>query len=77
MSAFGAHNIKEISRTQLASAAKYFLPAQEKKELLKSDKAQYLLPLANAFIKNKIIILSKGADKSNLTLDDVKKEGTF
>ena len=61
----------------MASAAKYFLPAEIKKDLAKADKAQYLSPLADAFVKNKIISLSEGADKANLNRDDVRKEGTF
>ena len=50
----------------MASAEKYFLSAEIKKDLAKADKAQYLLPLADAFVKNKIISLSEEADKANL-----------
>ena len=61
----------------MASAAKYFLPPEQKKDLAKADKAQYLLPLADAFVKNKIVTLLEGADKGNLNRNDVRKEGTF
>ena len=38
MVAFGAHAIKDITRTQLAGAVKLYAAPGERKELLKLDK---------------------------------------
>ena len=77
MCAFGAHNIKEVSRAQLVSAAKFFLDSETKKSLTKADKIQYARPLAAALLHNKIVVVQKGADIKDLSRDQVTKEATF
>ena len=77
MCAFGAHSYKEISRSQLASAAKYFSKGEEKKMMAKAEKQQLIVPLASIFIRENIVTIREGADLTNLSMDDVCKEGTF
>ena len=75
MVAFGAHFLKEISRTQMLSAAKQLLPLQ-KKTLNSLEMNEFLIPLGKAFVENSIIAIRKGALVKDLSRDDVKKVGT-
>ena len=71
MVAFGAHSYKEVGRTQLNSAVKFF-------NLPKSlGKSQLAVPLAAAFLDNDIVSIKEGADISTLCRQDVMKCGTF
>ena len=70
MVAFGAHWFREIGRTQLASAVKFFrLP----KSLAKAEKLQLAIPLAAAFLQKNIVSIEEGADMGNLCRQDVMK----
>ena len=74
MVAFGAHQYKEIGRTQLASAVKFFrLP----KSLGKAEKPQLAIPLATSFLDKKIVQIKDGANITTLCRQDVSKCGTF
>lgn len=76
MEAFGAHFLKEISRTQLLSAAKRMLP-REKKKYSGYEKSDFLVPLGQAFVESGIVKITKGAQVRDLSRSDVKKIGTF
>jgi len=76
MTAYG-HNLKEITRGQLQSAARHLSPAAQKKLVGKADKKQLLLPLPNYLVDEGIIKIKDGACISELTCDDVTKEKTF
>ena len=76
MCAFGAHSLKNISRFQMASAARYFMSDQTK-FITKADKYQLIKPLAKAFINKGIVVVKEGADMEKLKRDDVNKEKTF
>ena len=76
MCAFGAHSFKEIARTQLASAAKFFLKGEDRKLVSNADKYQLVRLLAPIFIERKVVV-RYGANNSNLSREDVSKEGTF
>ena len=76
MVAFGAHFLKEISRTQMLSAAKRLLPHQ-KKTLNSLEKNEFLIPLGKAFVEHSIIAIRKGALVKDLSCNDVEKVGTF
>ena len=73
MAAFGAHFLKEITRTQLLSAAKRLMP-QDKKKLNTLEKNDFLVPLGKVFVENGS---KKGANIENLSRNDVDKVGTF
>lgn len=77
MCAFGALSYKDISRTQLASAAKYFTKGEEKKMMAKAEKYQLVGHLASIFLRERIVQIKEGANLNNLSIDDVCKEGTF
>ena len=79
MVAFGAHAIKEVSRTQLAGAIKLYASAGQKKDLLKLDKKEMILPVAEIFIRNNIIKLHADIDiySKNFSRDKVVKTGVF
>ena len=53
--AFKAHRIKDISRPQLAGAARKYCTADVMKTLKGADKSQYLIPVAVALVKKNII----------------------
>ena len=72
MCAFGAHSFKEISRSQLASAAKFFMK-NKKRDMGNAEKSQLVGPLASVFIDRGIV----GATIENLSRDDLTKEKTF
>ena len=72
MEAYGAHFLKEVSRSQLLSAAKSLLPIDQRRNLCGVEKTSLLLPLARAFIMNNIVKI-----KGNLTRVNVEKIGTF
>ena len=74
MVAFGAHQYKEIGRTQLASAVKFF---RLSKSLAKAEKPQLAIPLATAFLAEKIVETKVGANLNCLCRQDVTKCGTF
>ena len=76
MVAFGAHFLKEISRTQMLSAAKRLLPLQ-KKTLNSLEKNEFLVPLGTAFVEQGIIAIRKGALVKDLSRNDIEKVGTF
>ena len=75
MEAYGAHFLKEVRRSQLLSAAKSLLPVHERSRLSGAEKSSLLLPLARAFVFNKIVKV-KG-NVGNLTRNNVEKIGTF
>lgn len=75
MAAFGAHFLKEITRTQLLSAAKRLLP-QQKKTLNGLEKNEFFIPLGKAFVDNNIVAVRKGALIKDLSRNDVEV-GTF
>ena len=77
MEAFGVHFLKEISRSQLQSAAKSLLQRASMKELKGGDKATFLRPLALAFIEKGIVKIKKKDKVGELVRDDVRKVGTF
>ena len=78
MVAFGAHGIKEVSRTQLAGAIKIYASAGEKKDLLKLDKKEMILPVAEIFIKNKIVkLVHTDIYSKDFSRDKVFKTGIF
>lgn len=77
MCAFGAHTIKEVSRSQMASAVKFFLEVAERKHLKTADKSQLVKPLAMAFVKKKIVIVKEGTNMDDLSRCDIYKVGTF
>ena len=74
MVAFGAHQFREIGRTQLASAVKFF---QLPKSLTKAENLQLAIPLAAAFLQNNVVSIAEGADMGSLCCQDVMKCGTF
>ena len=76
MAVFGAHFLKEISRTQLLSAAKRLLP-QQKKILNSLEKNEFCIPLGRTFEDNHIVQVRKGALVKDLSRNDVEKVGTF
>ena len=75
MAAFGAHFLKEITRTQLLSAAKRLLP-QQKKTLIGLEKNELFIPLGKAFVDN-IIAIRKVAPVKDLSRNDEEKVETF
>ena len=76
VTAFSSHFLKEISRTQLLSAAKILIP-QNKKKYSTFEKNDFLLPLGKAFVEKAIVKIREGADVKNLSRNDVEKVGTF
>ena len=76
MCAFEAHTFKDISRSQLASAAKFFT-AEERQYISKADKHQLVGPLASALIKKGIVAIRDGANMQHLLRSDISKEKTF
>ena len=50
MVAFGAHFIKEVSRTQLNAAVKSLLPSKQRKLLSGAEKSKLIKPLAKMFL---------------------------
>ena len=52
MCAFGAHMINEVTRSQMASASKFFLGAADR-QVYKGEKSQMMKPLAMAFLSKK------------------------
>ena len=81
LTAFGAHFLKEISRSQLESAAKSLLPMTTIQRLKKGDKADFTIPLAEAFLKKGVVKLAEDTDANynlqNLARGDIKKVGPF
>ena len=75
MEANGAHFLKEVTRSQLLSAAKRLLPVRERRNLCGAEKTSLLVPLATAFVTNNIVKIS--GNIGNLTRNNVKKVGTF
>ena len=75
MEAYGAHFLKEVRRSQPLSAAKSLLPLAERRSLSGAEKSAMLMPLARAFVINKIVKV-KG-NVGNLTRNNVEKIGTF
>ena len=74
MEAYGVHFFKEITRSQLLSAAKRLLPVRES-SLCGAEKTSLLLPLARAYFTNNIVKIN--GNIGNLTRNNVKKIGTF
>ena len=77
MTAFGAHFIKEVSRSQLCAAAKSILPPNQRKQLQHAEKSKFYIPLAKMFIFKNIVGIKKHSDVKNLCRNDVEKVGTF
>ena len=67
MCAFGAHAIKEVSRSQLCAAAKSLLSMDVKKQLNGAEKKKFIKPLANAFLESNIVTIEDGANIENLS----------
>ena len=63
MCAFGAHTFKEVARSQLTSAAKFFLKGEGRKLIAKADKQQLVDLLAPVFIDKEVVVLRDGANK--------------
>ena len=76
MCAFDAHSFKEISRSQLASAAKFFI-RDKKRDMGKAEKVQLFGPLASVFLDRGIVVIREGATITNLSCNDISKEKTF
>ena len=76
MCAFETHTFKEISRSQLASAAKFF-KAEERPFITKADKHQLVGPLASVLVKKGIVAIRDGANMQHLVRSDITKEKTF
>ena len=76
MTAFAVHFLKEVSRSQLQSAARKLLTKQEKIWLQPLEKSEFLLPLAKAFIKKKVVKIKKGANPQT-SRDDLIKISPF
>ena len=75
LTAFGAHFFKEVSRSQLESAAKSLIPL---KTIQRGDKRDFIMPLAEAFLKRGVIkIQGSSCDLKNLARGDLKKVGPF
>ena len=77
MCAFGAHTYRKVTHTQLASAIRYFTKGDERKMLSKKEKHELVRPLAKVFVKKDIVMIREGTNLSNLSVEDVNKEGTF
>ena len=77
LTAFGAHFLKEVSRSQLESAAKSLLSQQIIQQLKKADKGDFSMPLAEAFLKKGIVKVAEGCNLRNLSRGDLKKVGPF
>ena len=75
--AFGAHFFKDVSRSQLESAAKSLLTAAERKDLYKAEKSKFVLPLAKAFVRKGIVKIASSSKITTLTRNNLKKVGTF
>ena len=75
LAAFGAHFFKEVSQSQLESAAKSLLPLKTVSQ--KGDKRDYIMPLAEAFLKKGIIKVVGRSNLKNLARGDLKKVGPF
>ena len=45
--------------------------------LSKKEKHELVGPLAKMFVKKEIVMIRQGANLSNLSIEDVNKEGTF
>ena len=77
MAAFEAHTFKEVSRSQMASAAKSMCPADLKRDLKGADKTTLTVPLAAALAAKNIVKVQEGANLGNLKRGEATKEGTF
>ena len=77
MCAFGAHFIKEVSRSQLCAAAKTLLSKQECRRFRGAEKSKLLKPLAKVFLEKKIVSIEHEGDLESLTRAMVHKIGTF
>ena len=75
MCAFGAHTIKEVTRSQMSSAVKFFLGKAGKSQLQKADKSQLIKPLAMAFLEKKVVRVDAGANMDHLVRGNVHNEG--
>ena len=73
--AFKETFIKAVTRARLMSATRSLLSKGEAKELRMAEKQ--LIPLAHAFLKNKIVGIRKGSDVHNLTQNCVKLIGNY
>ena len=74
--AFQQHRIKDVSRAQLSGAVKNLCP--EKKEKYEvADKSALVMPVAEALLKNRIVIVQGTRNLANLSPSDVQKVGTF
>ena len=77
LTVFGSHFFKEISRSQLESAAKSLLPLDLQHSLKKADKVDFIIPLARAFIRKAIVKLPAKANFKSLAREEITKVGTF
>lgn len=77
MTAFTAHFLKDISRSQLMSAAKSLLSSHDRKQLHGAEKSHFMVPLGKAFVENGIVRIDKGACVESLVRNNASKIGTF
>ena len=77
MTAFAAHFLKYISRSQLLSAAKTLLSSGDRKQFHGAEKSHFLVPLGKAFVTKGIVKINKGACIESLSRNDVTKIGKF
>jgi len=56
------HNLKEVTKGQLQSAARYFMKNTPVKNTTSKAEKQ-LLPLANIFIREEVVIIWEGTNK--------------
>ncbi len=75
--AFEAHQFKDVSRSQMASATKSICPLSVRKTLKGADKTSLMLPLAAALAANNKVEVRSGANLSNLSRGDATKVGTL
>ena len=56
---------------------RYFTKGDEIKMQPKKEKHELVRPLAKVFVKKDIVMIREGANLSNLSIEDVNKEGTL
>lgn len=77
MVAFAVHFIKEVSRSQLQSASRNLLSAEERKRLQSLEKIEFYIPLAKAMVERGIVKVRQGANIKSLSRSDVEKMKPF
>ena len=78
LTAFGSHFLKEVTRSQLESAAKSLLSPETVHQIKKNgDKGDFIIPIAEALLKKGTIKIegSSDIDLKNLAREELKKVG--